>query len=384
MRKVFKLMQKLPIILLKPGMKVARTVYNTDGQVLLTSGMVLNSHFISRLRMLGIISVYVEDPLMGGVEVYDVISDDTRRQARKAIKQVYSEGKRSIHAGQEPVIDNSAIAETINNIIEDLLSNDDLVVSLSDIRVADDYTFAHSVNTCVLALLTGISLGFDKNQLYSLGLGTILHDIGKIKVPFDILHKPGNFNQMEYKEMQRHPEYGFDMLRRNEAISLPSAHVAYEHHERYNGEGYPRGIKGRDIHIFAYIAGMVDVYDSLTSDRVYRKGYLPHDAIEMITGSGNYYFPYEIVKAFIYNIAAYPVGTIVELSNGQLGIVTHTPRGCSHRPDVRTFVLRDGIPRITGELSLAVETSILIMRVISDEEYQDAQTFEPIEKTVGI
>lgn len=378
------LMQKLPIVLLKPGMKVARTVYNTDGQVLLTSGMMLNSHFISRLRMLGVISVYVEDPLMGGVEVYDVISDDTRRQAREAIKQVYSEGTKSVQAGQEPLIDESAISETINNIIEDLVSNDDLVVSLSDIRVADDYTFAHSVNTCVLALLTGISLGFDKKQLYSLGLGTILHDIGKIKVPFDILNKPGNFSQTEYKEMQKHPEYGFDMLRRNEAISLSSAHVAYEHHERYNGEGYPRGIKGKDVHIFACIAGMVDVYDSLTSDRVYRKGYLPHDAIEMITGSGNYYFPYEIVKAFIYNIAAYPVGTVVELSNGQMGIVIHTPRGCSHRPDVRTFVLRDGIPRITGELSLAAETNILITRVISNEEYRDAQTFEPIEKTVGI
>ncbi|MGI6555010.1 MAG: HD-GYP domain-containing protein [Bacillota bacterium] len=377
-------MQKLPISLLKPGMKVARTVYNTDGQVLLAAGMMLNVKFISRLRMLGIISVYVEDSLMGGVEVYDVIAEDTRLQARKAIKRLHSEASRAVRSGNEPVIDDEQVSETINNIIEDLLSSDDLIVNLSDIRVADDYTFAHSVNTCVLALLTGVSLGFSKSRLHTLGLGTILHDIGKIKVPSEILNKPGNFSQEEYKEIQKHPLYGFEMLRKNQSISLTAAHVAYEHHERYNGEGYPRGLKGNHIHIFARIAGMVDVFDALVSDRVYRKGYLPHDAIEMITGSGNYYFDYDIVKAFIKNVAAYPVGTIVELSTGELAIVIRTPRGCSHRPDVRTFVLKDGIPKITGEISLSSETRILIKRVISEEEYQSAQGMELAANTAGI
>lgn len=377
-------MQKLPISLLKPGMKVARTVYNTDGQVLLATGMLLNAKFISRLRMLGIISIYVEDALMGGVEIFDVITEDTRLQARKAIKQLHSEATKAVQLGNEPVINDEQVSDTINTILDDLLSSDDLIVSLSDIRVADDYTFAHSVNTCVLALMTGVSLGFNKSRLHTLGLGTILHDIGKIKVPADILNKPGNFSQDEYKEIQKHPEYGFEVLRRNQAISLTAAHVAYEHHERYNGEGYPRGLKGNGIHIFARIAGMVDVFDALVSDRVYRKGYLPHDAIEMITGSGNYYFDYEIVKAFIQNVAAYPVGTIVELSNDELAVVIHTPRGCSHRPDVRTFVLKDGIPHITGERSLSSDTRILIKRVIPEEEYQAAQGFESVAKTVGI
>ena len=106
------------------------------------------------------------------------------------------------------------MSETINNIIEDLLSSDDLIVNLSDIRVADDYTFAHSVNTCVLALLTGVSLGFSKSRLHTLGLGTILHDIGKIKVPSEILNKPVISARKKYKEIQKHPLYGFEMLRK--------------------------------------------------------------------------------------------------------------------------------------------------------------------------
>ena len=128
-------MQKLPISLLKPGMKVARTVYNSDGQVLLAAGMMLNAKFISRLRMLGVISIYVEDPLMAGVEVYDVIAEETRLQARKAIKQIHSEASRAVQLGSDPVIDDEQVSETVHNIIEDLLSSDDLIVNLSDIRV---------------------------------------------------------------------------------------------------------------------------------------------------------------------------------------------------------------------------------------------------------
>ena len=365
-------MQKLPVFLLKPGMKVARSIYNSDGQILLTAGMRLSAGFISRLRILGIVAVYVEDALTDAIEVTDVISENTRVQAQKTIKHVHTDAFRSIQMGTEPVIDDEPVAETINSILEDLLSSTELVVNLSDIRVSDDYTFAHSVNTCVLALLTGISLGFSKPRLHTLGMGTILHDIGKIKVPSEILNKPGNFTQSEYKEIQKHSEYGFEILRKNYSISVTAAHVAYEHHERYNGEGYPRGLKGKNIHEFARIAGMVDVFDALVSDRVYRKGYLPHDAIEMITGSGNFYFEYEIVKAFLQSIAAYPVGTILELSNGELAIVIRTPKGCSHRPDVRTFVIKDGRPVLTGERSLYEETRILVKRVISEEEYQAA------------
>lgn len=365
-------MQKLPVFLLKPGMKVARSIYNSDGQVLLSAGMCLSMNFISRLRILGILSVYIEDPLTDGIEIDDVISENTRVQAQKAIKQMHTEAARAIDNGAEPVINDEQISQTITSILEDLLTNKELVVNLSDIRVSDDYTFAHSVNTCVLALLTGASLGFDRARLHTLGIGTILHDIGKIKIPSEILNKPGNFTQSEYKEIQKHSEYGFEMLRKNFAISVTAAHVAFEHHERYNGEGYPRGLKGNSIHEFARIAGMVDVFDALVSDRVYRKGYLPHDAIEMITGSGNFYFEYEIVKAFLNNVAAYPVGTILELSNGELAIVVRTLRGCSHRPDVRTFTIVDGMPVLTGERSLYNETRILIKRVIPEEEYRAA------------
>lgn len=244
------------------------------------------------------------------------------------------------------------------------------MVELIDIRTMDDNVFAHSVNVCVLALMTGITLGFERPKLFHLGMGAILHDIGKTKVPKSILDKPGRLTEAEYAEVKKHPQYGLDILSNNPQVSSISRLVVYQHHERYNGEGYPRSLKELEIHQFAQITGMVDMYDALTANRVYRAAFLPHEAYEMIAGSGNYLFDFDIIEPFLSNIAAYPAGSIVELSTGEIAVVVSTKKGFPLYPKVRMLLDEKGrAMQEPVELDLFGCRNVVICRVVNDFDY---------------
>ncbi|OIQ59145.1 Cyclic di-GMP phosphodiesterase [Moorella thermoacetica] len=358
-------MRKMPVEALKPGMVVARAIYSAEGRVLLNKGVTLKPSYLVRLRELGIPAIYIVDEVLGDLEVEDVISEQTRLQAIKAMKDLFGTCPQGKPTHTALLVDSARIQRVVNSLLEDLLSRKDLMLNLTDIRALDDYTFAHSVNVCVLALITGLTLHYSRSALMQLGVGALLHDIGKTCLPLSILNKPGKLTVEEYELVCRHPQCGFDILRLQEKVSLLSARVALEHHERYNGSGYPRGLKGEEIHEFARITGVVDVYDALTADRVYRRAYPPHEAYEMLAGAGNFIYDYRIVKAFLFNVAAYPVGTLVELNNGEMGVVTGTARGHSHQPRVRLLYHSDGTPyKEPVTIDLTVDLHRFVSRVL--------------------
>lgn len=246
------------------------------------------------------------------------------------------------------------------------------MINLSDIRTMDDYTFAHSVNVCILALLTGITLNYSRAALKLLGIGALLHDIGKVCIPLNILNKPGKLTPKEYKEICRHSELGYEMLRQQKGISQVSAQVALQHHERYDGSGYPQGLKGEDIHEFARITGVVDVFDALTADRIYRPAFPNYEAYEMLAAAGNFTHDYKIVEAFLYNIAVYPVGTLVKLNSGDIAVVIGTRRGQSYRPKVKLLFNDSGKAfKEKTIIDLAEELKYSVVRVLSEEEMPD-------------
>jgi len=327
-------LRRLPLELLQPGMIVARSVYTAEGLLLINSGKELMPAYITQLKNLGVSSVYVDDPLMPQPEVDDVIPEQVRVSAVKVVKHQLSLLSRP--GGEvNPAIDQEKIKKTVTDIVDNLLVNKDIVVNLTDIRTVDDYTFSHSVNVCVLCLLTAISLNYPKKDLELLGVGALLHDIGKVRVSNAILNKPAVLTSKEFEEIKRHSLLGYEILKVQRDISHLSALVAYQHHEKYNGSGYPNGLTANGIHEFSRIVGMVDVYDALTADRVYRKAYQPYEAFEMLAGSGNYLFDYGLIQAFLSNVALYPVGTLLMLSSGHAGVVINTPKGMTHRPTVR-------------------------------------------------
>jgi HD-GYP domain-containing protein (c-di-GMP phosphodiesterase class II) len=329
-------LRRISIHSLSPGMLVARSVYNKNGHALLKAGTVLTGRFIERLTILGIQSLYIEDGLLPDIEVNDVIQEETRAKAVLLVRNLIG------HEEIDPrsVIKRSAIfsrdlMDTVSEIIDQLLENSKTVVNLVDIRSYDEYTFAHSVNVCVLSIMTGISLGYDKKRLNALALGTLMHDVGKILIPQELLNKPAALTTEEFEELKKHCLYGNRLLKSSNILGALAASVALQHHERYNGQGYPRGLAGKEIHEFSRIAGIADTYDAITVDRVYRKAIPPKDAWELVDRSGGTLFDDEITKIFLSHIAAYPVGTIVRLNNNEVGAVIENIKGCSNLPKIR-------------------------------------------------
>lgn len=351
-------------------MKVARTVYSSDGYTLLAAGIVLKERYIRQLKFFDIPAIYVEDDLLPDVEVEDVISKKTRIEAIITVKEMMTNVREQIQTGKRFLLSGPKLRETVEDIIKDLLARKKLIVNLSDIRSTDSYTFAHSVNVCVLAVLTGIALNFSKSQLLQLGMGALMHDVGKIIVPLEILNKPGRLTAEEYKIIQRHSEFGYEILQNQPGISKLSAKIAFEHHEKFDGSGYPQGLKGEDIHLFSRIVGIVDVYDALTADRVYRKGYLPHEAYEYLAATGGSMFDFDLVKVFLSHVAAYPVGTIVRLNTGEVGVVVETPIGITTRPVVRILYREGRLLKEPYEIKLYESCRVLISDVLSDEEWR--------------
>jgi len=206
--------------MLKTVWKVGWPIYDSEGRLLLNKGIILTGRHINRLKQLGIPAVYIDDGLLPDVQVDDVICEQTRLRAIKQIKSIFSESGQKTVSLSRSIIKKAEVANIVDSIIDDLQANRILVVNLTDIRSYDDYTFGHSVNVCVLAVLTGISMGFSRVKLSYLGMAALLHDLGKTLVPESILNKPGALTEKEFEEIKKHTCYGHQALSNNPDISL--------------------------------------------------------------------------------------------------------------------------------------------------------------------
>lgn len=358
-------MRKTPIALLHPGMVLYRPVFGPDGQRWLNTGVELNSKYINSLRRAGVSFVYICDPFLSDVLVEEVVSEEIRRQAVKAVKETLRSAK---SPKRKSLLLDRRFSATVEKLVQEVLANKDVVVNLTDIRNTDDYTFLHSVNVCVLSLLNAAGMGIPSVRMEELGAGALLHDLGKIWVNEDILKKPGSLTPEEYDEIKRHPAYGFEILTSQVNFSTNSAKVVVQHHERCDGSGYPQKLKKEDIHWYALLVMVVDVYDALTADRPYRLGMKPHEAIEIISDCTESYDSM-LVSSLFKHLAAYPVGTALRLSNGCLGIVIMNRKGVTLRPIVRVFKNGDGFfYREPFDLDLQEKLDLTVCEVLSEAE----------------
>lgn len=341
------------------GMKLAKPLYNAEGMVLLNAGIELQERFIDRLRELDITYVYIEDDLTQDVDVPDVISEKTRIEAVANARKIMEQIKlgRGVDAAQAKRV--------TNTIVDELCKNKGVMVNFLDMRTCSDYLFSHAVNVCVLSVMTGISLAYDELRLQDLGVGALLHDVGKTMVSPAVLNKKDRLTWQEREEIKKHPSFGFDILRNNPDISLVSAHCAFQHHERFDGSGYPRGLKEQEIHQYAQIVAIADVYDALTSDAAYRRAMPVYEAVAIITKAGDSCFDSGLVKVFVDNIAIYPIGSIVRLNNNQVGVVVDISREAKSKPVVRILFDEQKQPmtRLT-ELDLSKNQQLYIADVV--------------------
>ncbi|ABO51157.1 metal dependent phosphohydrolase [Desulforamulus reducens MI-1] len=358
-------MRKIPLDYIRPGMQTAKRVYSASGHVLLNAGVKLTSGYIQQLKKLGIPSLYIEDKFTEDILIKDVIPDELRMQTIKEVKNIFS---KEVGSGKFTYQDAARMERAVQDIITELICNRAAVVNITDIRSYDDYTYAHSVNVCILAILAGLSMELSKPSLYHLGMGALLHDIGKVQIPRAILNKPGKLTAEEFTVIKNHSTYSYNSLRKYEGISHLSALIAYEHHEKYDGSGYPKGLKQGEIHQLSQITGMVDMYDALTADRVYRKAFPPQEACEMIAAAGNYFFDFNIIDPFLRNIAPYPLGTFVELSNGCLGVVVEVEKGYPANPTVRVLLDQNKEPTSSYLINLGEKLDLVISQVVPENQ----------------
>ena len=299
---------------LREGSVLARSVYDGTGRVVLAKGISLKQLYIARLAALGYAYVYVLDPweTLEDATVDEPISEWTRIQAVASLRDTMDVFCRTGGA------DLRIISRVVDDIIDEISSNRDVLVSMVDIKSYDNYTYSHSVNVCVLSVMLGLEKGLNRSDVKDLGEGAILHDIGKLFVPDEILNKSGPLTDEEFDLVKRHTSDGFEVLRRKRSISLFAAHVAYQHHERLDGSGYPRRLVGDEIHEFARVVAIVDSYDAMTSDRTYRCALAPHEAVSTLVRETDSKYDRDLVGRFMKLVAMYPIGSVVRLNNGDV------------------------------------------------------------------
>ena len=346
-------MRRVRLENLVPGMIVARPIYSNEGKILLNSGVSLKQRFIERLEELGIPSIYIQDEL-GDYEIPEVISEATRNLAIQTLRNSVNQ----VRLGKNLNVD--SVEQIASKIIDEVLANQDVLISLTDIRSFDNYTFGHCVNVAILSLVCGISMRLSQDELRQLTLGALLHDIGKVRIPEEILNKPGRLSAEEYKKVIQHASFGYEIVKRNQRIPHRSALIVYQHHERINGSGYPQKLKGDEIDLLARITAISDVYDAITADRVYQNGIPPSEAIRVLKGLGSFHFDLDSLSHFVKNIALYPVGSTVNLSDGSSGVVVDVNKRYPARPIVR--VLFDEVGK-----KLSQEHEVDLMRQVDLE-----------------
>lgn len=281
-------MQKVRIEDLQVGMVVGKSIYAPNGLILVREKAVITAPILAKLKEMGLPAAYIITTPEDGKAPEDLVSETTRIDLIRSIAKLDSE----VRAGQNLNILSSK--QPLYTLIDEIVSNQKSMLGMTDIRLHGDYIYGHSVNVCTIAVKIGLLLGYNQLKLSQLGIGALFHDIGMTKIPLRILDKTGNLTSDEIKLIQSHPEVGFAMLKDNQ-VAMVSAHVAYQHHERYDGSGYPRGIAGDAIHEFARITAVADVYDSMTTEKIYRKAKSTAETLQYIQSNSGILFDPNVV-----------------------------------------------------------------------------------------
>ncbi|KNZ70920.1 metal dependent phosphohydrolase [Thermincola ferriacetica] len=352
-------MKQLKVDQLEPDMILAESVYSASGKVLLAEGTKLTPDLIKRLMEMQVPRVCVNDENTIPIDPNEVLTNRVHTQALRILGTVIPAdlcGSRL----EDAQFRYELVAETIAKIME----TKEVHELFLDLRTIDDDTLDHSITVCVLSLIVGAALKFTPDRLYMLGIGAMVHDIGKKAVPPEILAKREDLTPQETQMFQAHVKEGYRILREH-GFDVPIAKVALYHHERWNGSGYVNRLAGDNIDLFSRIVQTADVYDDLIRGLTYKQKYLPHEAMEYLYGAGNFYFDVRVVKAFTSSISAYPLGSLVKLSTGEIGVVVNVQKTSAPRPIVKICYDKNNnrldYPR---QIDLSEEKTIFITKIL--------------------
>lgn len=348
-----------------PGTILAQSIYNQRGNTLLAKGIKITKEMIKRLIQQGVTYIYIEDEFTNDVHIESSIPDKLRRKASKTIEDTFLDiGRRGLNQTTPYLLEKQSkeLDEVSTDLISSVVSNGKSISLLADIYISDNYIFQHSLNVAIYSTAIGMRMNMSILKLKELAIGALLHDIGKIFIDPAILNKAGSLTNDEFSIMKKHAELGYNFLREQEYSSV-IAHCAYQHHERLDGSGYPRGLTGDNIVTAAKIIGIADVFDAVTSNRVYRDAMLPHEGLELLYAGATNLFDKEMVEVFRESIAVYPEGLTVVLNDNREAVVIGQNKYVGDRPIVR--IIRENEKRVNlpYEVDLSSELNIMIKEI---------------------
>lgn len=350
------MLRKISVQELRPGMRIVDSgIKNPESLMIYTTpGVIQSEEQIGDIIAEGFKLVYIDEASVSEANRLEAVSTREKKLARAVAglnltpenltpkkelrvempraKALYNQSIDTAHKMFEQLQANKAIklttaSDMIDNIVDSVLHNSNALVSLSKLQRQDDYTFRHSVNVSTLSVVFGRHLGLEEDMLRDLGLAGFLHDIGKQFLPPNLINRPRGLSPEEFALVQRHVQLGYEQIADNPHISDLAKLGVLDHHERYDGSGYPNHKSGEEISLLGRILAIVDVYDAITSNRNYKEAITPHSALSKVYKMrGSAFFP-NLVESFIQAMGIYPAGSLVKLNTGHLGVVLQNASG---------------------------------------------------------
>lgn len=343
-------MQKVSIQNLKQGMTTYNRLCAADGRVLLGSQVKLTERYIEKMQKMGVYSLNINNPIIEriGLIYEETLPQEKKSEVTRLLKDAFDDAKKG------RLIDVHRIA-ALAKMIEDTIRKNQ-IIRMDNVTTPQDYVYTHCVNVAALAAVIASDLDYNAAKMHELVMGALIHDIGKVL-------DDKSANELE------HPQKGFDYARKLRGYSVVSGHIILDHHEKYDGTGYPRGLQGSQIHEYARITAIADAYDTMVAGGQRQELLLPHQAYEGIMAMSGTYLDQGLANIFLAKAPLYPVGTFVMLDSGHIGVVTEAWPKLQSRPTVIIVTDSNGVLNDEwSEINLTKELTTFITRILSEEE----------------